>query len=240
MIQISHLYKTYRDKVHVLKNLKLEISTGDFVYLMGPSGAGKTTLFRIMTGFERPSSGEVVVNNHNITKTGSKDLALFRRQIGVVFQDFKLLNDRTVYENVALPLQIAGFHRWDICEKVENTLARVGLKRLMNENPVYLSGGEKQRVAIARALVHQPKLIIADEPTGNLDWKIAEEIISLLKEANQQGTTILIATHDQSLIKQTPNCRLIQLSDGQIFESGETKPCGHYFERFKETGLSIL
>ncbi len=240
MVQLSHVYKTYRDNNHILKNLKLDILKSEFVYLMGPSGAGKTTLFRIMTGFEKATSGQVIVNDFNLDKINNKEISQFRRTIGVVFQDFKLLYDRTVFENVALPLQILGFHQWDICEKVEKIVASVGLAQQINENPIHLSGGEKQRVAIARALVHEPKLIIADEPTGNLDWKMSEEIMELFRTANKKGTTVIIATHDHNLVEKSNQKRVIKIDNGQIYESGEEQPCGQYFKPLKEAGLSIL
>ncbi len=240
MVQLSHVYKTYRENNHILKNLKLDIMSGEFVFLMGPSGAGKTTLFRIMTGFEKSTSGQVIVNDFNLDKITNKEISKFRRTIGVVFQDFKLLYDRSVFENVALPLQILGFHRWDIFEKVEKIIAGVGLSRQMHENPIHLSGGEKQRVAIARALIHQPQLIIADEPTGNLDWQMSDEIMELFKAAHRKGTTVIIATHDHNLVKKTQQKRVIKIESGQIFESGDEQPCGQYFVPLKEAGLSIL
>lgn len=239
MVHLSHIYKTYSAKQHVLKNLKLEINQGDFVFLMGPSGAGKTTLFRLMTGFEKPTSGQIIVNSFDLEKIKSKELPKFRRSIGVVFQDFKLLYDRTVFDNVALPLQITQNHSWEIMEKVETILRKVGLHKKMSENPIYLSGGEKQRVAIARSLVHTPDLIIADEPTGNLDWRLSEEIMNLFKEINSKGTTVIVATHDHEVVKNTVKKRIVKLEDGQLFESGE-QACGTFFKPLREAGLSIL
>ncbi len=210
------------------------------LFLMGPSGAGKTTLFKIMTGFEKVSSGSVTINNFEINQLSSRQMALFRRSIGVVFQDFRLLNDRTVFENVALPLQILKLNKWDTLEKVESILNRVGLSKKMSENPEHLSGGEKQRVAIARAMVHSPKLIIADEPTGNLDWKLSGEIMQLFREANQNGTTMIIATHDQELVKNEVNKRVVKIESGRVYEDGGKQPCGQFFAPLSEAGLSIL
>ena len=240
MVNLSHIYKTYVADKHILKNLQLKVDAGEFVFLMGPSGAGKTTLFRVMTGFERPSSGEVTINNFNLKQSNKNEIAQFRQSIGVVFQDFKLLYDRSVFENVALPLMIQNLHKWEILERVEKILTKVGLGKRMEESPLHLSGGEKQRVAIARAMVHRPDLIIADEPTGNLDWEKSEEIMGLFKEANQAGTTVIIATHDQDVVKNTKKKRIIKMNSGQLFENGDKQPCGQFFEPLKEVGLSIL
>lgn len=240
MVNLSHIYKTYTSNQHVLKNLSFEMNKGDFVFLMGPSGAGKTTLFKIMAGFEDVTSGKVQINGFDLNKLRIKTRAQFRRSIGVVFQDFKLLNDRTVFENVALPLQILGQNRWEILEKTERILKDVGLAKKLNENPLHLSGGEKQRVAIARALVHDPDFVIADEPTGNLDWKMSEEIMQLFKNANNRGTSLLIATHDQEIIKSITKKRIIKIENGQLFENEEEQPCGQFFTPLKEAGLSIL
>jgi cell division transport system ATP-binding protein len=240
MVQLSHIYKTYIADQHVLKNLKMDVAKGEFVYLMGKSGAGKTTLFRLMTGFEKPTSGHIVVNGYNLDKSNKKEILRFRRSIGVVFQDFKLLYDRSVFDNVALPLQIRQLHSFQIMERVESILHRVGLRKRMSENPRHLSGGEKQRVAIARALVHEPDIIIADEPTGNLDWKLSYEINQLFKSFNEMGTTVIIATHDDQLVKNTPNKRILKLENGDLYESGDAELCGPILSPLKEIGLNIL
>lgn len=158
----------------------------------------------------------------------------------MVFQDFRLLNDRTVFENVALPLEILKTKKWDVIERVEKILRKVGLSQRMNESPSHLSGGEKQRVAIARALVHDPVLVIADEPTGNLDWRLSTEIMDLFREANSRGTTMIIATHDQDIVKSQVKKRLIKIENGRIYETGGKQPCGQYFAPLKEAGLNIL
>ena len=163
-----------------------------------------------------------------------------RRSIGVVFQDFKLLEDRNIFENVALPLQVQGASRWEILEKSEDVLNKVGLYKKRFENPTHISGGEKQRVAIARALIHQPDFIIADEPTGNLDWRLSLDILDLFVSANKAGTTVLIATHDQDLVEKVEKRKLVKIADGKLFESEEKQPCGPYFKPLREVGLSIL
>ena len=240
MVQLSHVYKTFGSKKHVLKNVRLSLSKGDFCFLMGPSGAGKTTLFKLITGFEEPTSGTIKINNYRLDNINNRQIPYFRRTIGVVFQDFKLLNDRTVFENVALPLQILGHHRWDLIEKVETILQKVGLTKNRNDYPTYLSGGEKQRVAIARALVHNPKLLVADEPTGNLDWKLSEEIMDLFDDANQKGTTILIATHDKDIVEKRRNKKILVIENGTLTEFGAKPQCGTFFKPLNEVGLNIL
>lgn len=210
------------------------------VFLMGPSGAGKTTLFKIMTGFEKISSGHVSVNGYNLSQLSSRNMAKYRRSIGVVFQDFKLLYDRSVFENIALPLHILRKNKWEVIERVEDILRKVSLIKKMNENPAHLSGGEKQRVAIARALVHEPEFVIADEPTGNLDWELSNDIMNVFSDAHKKGTTLIIATHDQQIVKSQENARLVKIESGQIFESEGTQPCGQFFTPLKDAGLSIL
>lgn len=221
MIEFSHVYKTYRGSAgrecHALRDVTLKIEKGEFVYLTGPSGAGKTTLFRILSAFDRPSSGRVQVLQQDIGRLTSKTLPSFRRHIGVVFQDFKLLRDRTVYENIALPLKILGESDGLIRRRVQDCLDQVGLSNRGEDLPELLSGGEQQRVAIARAVIHRPGLLIADEPTGNLDREMALSIMKLFERANAQGTTLFIATHDQSLIQNTTK-RIIEIKSGQIVQ----------------------
>ncbi|MCB0379400.1 MAG: cell division ATP-binding protein FtsE [Bdellovibrionales bacterium] len=240
MVKLSHVYKTYSPDIHVLKNVELNIKPGEFVFVVGPSGAGKTTLFRLITGFDTPTSGSIEINGFAVNTLNKTQIAKFRQSIGVVFQDFKLLNDRNVFENVSLPLRIQGKHKFEIIEHTDQILKKVGLSKKAKEYPVYLSGGEKQRVAIARALVHQPKLLIADEPTGNLDWKLSDEIMNLFSEINNRGTTVFIATHDQNLIKNTVKKKIINIEAGQVFQSGDKHPCGQYFKPLNEAGLNIL
>lgn len=220
MIEFTHAYKVYQGAVpvHALKNINLTIDKGEFVFLTGPSGAGKTTLFRLLSAYDRPTSGVVKVRNFDLNELTPKQVPTFRRHIGVIYQDFRLLKRRTVFENVALPLEVRGDRPRQIREQVDQVIDQVGLYHKRNDHPDHLSGGEQQRVAIARALVHKPGVLIADEPTGNLDPHLSKEIILLLDKVNAQGTTVFIATHDHDLVK-TYSRRTIEISDGQIIDS---------------------
>ena len=214
-VQVSHLYKTYPQGHHALKNVNFSISKGEYVYLTGPSGAGKSTLFNILACFDQATSGKVQVGTFNFADLKQKSVAMFRRRIGVIFQDYKLLENETVYENVALPLKICGESSATIENKVAMLLEQVGLEKYIHEYPLHLSGGEQQRVAIARALVHNPELVIADEPTGSLDKEKTKEIIALLESSNARGTTFLIATHDTDLVEKSRH-RVLRLKQGEI------------------------
>ncbi|PIS11869.1 MAG: cell division ATP-binding protein FtsE [Bdellovibrio sp. CG10_big_fil_rev_8_21_14_0_10_47_8] len=213
MIQFSHVYKTYPGSVHALKNIDLEIDKGEFVFLTGHSGAGKTTLFRMISAFDKPTSGRIHVAGFDLTKLGGKELPFFRRRIGVIFQDFKLLKDHTLFENISLPLMVRGDRSAVIQRRVMEALEHVGLADKAHQLPEFVSGGEQQRTAIARALVHQPGVLIADEPTGNLDPELSEEIMDLLEKVCAQGTTVFIATHDHDLVKRRQK-RTLEIEDG--------------------------
>lgn len=215
MIEFSHVYKTYPGPVHALRDVDLFIDKGEFVFLTGPSGAGKTTLFKMLSAFDRSSSGQVKVAGFNLNELSDSDLPFFRRRIGVVFQDFKLLKNQTVEQNVALPLLVKGERPQVVQRRVKEVLEQVGLSDKYDFYPELLSGGEQQRTAIARSIIHQPGVLIADEPTGNLDPKLAEEIMDLLERVCAQGTTVFVASHDIELVKRR-NKRVIQIESGLV------------------------
>ena len=209
------MYKNFGTKNPALLDINLTVKKGEFVFITGPSGAGKTTLLKIIFCAERPTSGNALVDGRNLNRIKDKDLSLLRRRIGVVFQDFKLLPSRTVFENVALALEIIGFPLSTIRRKVHQTLRYLSLTNKEDYYPPQLSGGEQQRVAIARAIVNNPLILLADEPTGNLDPDLTMEIMDLLKEIHIRGTTVLVATHSQELLKDTTR-RIVTLNKGRI------------------------
>ncbi|HMQ09753.1 MAG TPA: cell division ATP-binding protein FtsE [Oligoflexia bacterium] len=215
MINLFQVSKAYTPGEEVLDGLSLDIQKGEFICLTGKSGAGKTTLLRMIFCEDFPDSGQVIIDGRNISRINRRDIARLRRSIGVVFQDYKLIDEYTVYENIALRLRILGEKKDSIKEKVEEILSMVGLEHRSHHLPTALSGGEQQRVAIARALVNHPKILLADEPTGNLDEQKSKDIIELLKFINLRGTTILMVTHNHALIDMIHK-RHIHLHNGRV------------------------
>lgn len=215
MIQLFNITKSYGGDSAAVKDLTLQIPKGDFVYVTGASGAGKTTFLRMLYLAERPTRGQILINGLNITRFRSHQIPHLRRKIGVVFQDFKLLQSRTVFENVAFALEAQGKKRYEVSKKVYQALKEVGLEHRLQRKPLELSGGEQQRIAIARALVVDPLILLADEPSGNLDQDVTHDIMELFKNANARGTTVLLATHDHSLNQRYPR-RVITLDKGKL------------------------
>jgi cell division transport system ATP-binding protein len=218
MIQFTNVFMQYPGGIDALKNINLHIEQGAMAFVTGRSGAGKTTLLRLIALIERHTRGQIIVNGQNLERVRRGRVALFRRNIGFMFQDHRLLNDRTVYDNVALPLVIAGYRHQEVRKRVQAALDKVGLLSKQNSIPVTLSGGEQQRVGIARAVVHRPALLLADEPTGNLDPALSWEIMKLFEQFNQVGVTILIASHDLEMIKRMRK-RIITLREGRTLTS---------------------
>ncbi len=215
MIELKHVYKTYQSDRHTLRDLSLQISKGEFVFLLGPSGAGKTTLFKTISAFEKVSSGEISVLGHNLAELKSSQFPFFRRKIGFIFQNYKLLRNRTVRENIELPLVILNEGTKLRSQKSDALIEKLGLHDLEDQYPDFLSGGEQQRVAIARALIHEPSLVIADEPTGNLDPNLSKVIMDVFSDFSKTGATFIVATHDHRLIKPI-GCRVLELEKGSL------------------------
>ncbi len=212
MIRLYHINKSY-GKHNALTDVNLHVKKGDFVYVTGPSGAGKTTLLKMLYGAQRPTDGKLLVGGVDASKLTTKQLPFLRRNMGVVFQDFKLIPTRTVADNVGLALEVLGMPREDTLRRARAVLNTVGLRGKEDAYPLDLSGGEQQRVAVARAIVNDPAILLADEPTGNLDGAMAVEVMEILLAVNLRGTTVMVATHDTGLMNRFPNRKL-------RFESG--------------------
>lgn len=215
MIELKNVSKVYKNNHIALSNVSLKIQKGEFVFLVGPSGAGKSTILKLLMKEIEPTNGEIIVNKVDITKLKRKEVPFYRRSLGVVFQDFRLLPDKTVYENVAFAMQIIEAGHRDIKKRVPQVLDMVGLYSKQKNYPNQLSGGEQQRVALARAIVNNPKLLICDEPTGNLDPDTALDIMSLIDDINKSGTTILMATHAKDLVDKMKK-RVIAIEKGVV------------------------
>ncbi|MDY6848721.1 MAG: cell division ATP-binding protein FtsE [Geoalkalibacter sp.] len=220
MIQIYNVCKNYQKDSAALDQITLKIPKGDFVFITGPSGAGKSTLLKLLYAGERPNRGQILIDGRNVTRMSGHQVPFLRRKMGVVFQDFKLITGRTIYENVAFALEVQGRKRYEISKKVYAALKNVGLQHKLNRYPLELSGGEQQRVAVARALVVDPMILIADEPTGNLDPETTIELMELFKSANARGSTVLMATHDRDLIRRYPR-RIVTLENGRLMDDRE-------------------
>ena len=215
LIRMKGVKKTYKNGVTAIYDLDLKIEKGEFVFIIGSTGCGKSTLIKMLYREEKPNAGEIIVGGLNVAKLRNRKVYKLRRKLGVVYQDFKLLPKSTVYENVAFALEIFGLPKSEIYEKVLKVLDLVGLKNKAKHYPTNLSGGEQQRVAIARAIVNEPKLLICDEPTGNLDENTSMEIMKVLDEINKMGTTIIMVTHDTKIVEKMKK-RVILLDAGRI------------------------
>ncbi len=215
MIKLTNVFKAFPKGGLALKDVSFHVAKGDFAFLTGHSGAGKSTVLKLLYADERPTSGEVRVSGFNVGELTSRDVPRLRRRLGVVFQDFRLLEDRTAEENVAFALEVTGARRGTIAARVMRVLTQVGLAAKAQAYPRELSGGEQQRVAIARALVNEPTVLLADEPTGNLDERATRGVFQLLRDINASGTAVVMATHDLDIVRQTPY-RVIELQEGAV------------------------
>ncbi len=225
MIRFAHVFKDY-PKGAALKNVSLHVAKGEFVFLTGHSGAGKSTILKLMQGALQPTSGQVRISGFNIAELGPAEIPRLRRRLGIVFQDFRLLDDRTAEENIAFALEVTGARADSIPARVMRVLTQVGLAAKAHAYPQELSGGEQQRVALARALVNDPAIVLADEPTGNLDERATRGVFQLIREINASGTCVVMATHDLDLVKQT-TYRTIELREGAVvFDSGLDETAG--------------
>ncbi len=216
LIEVRNCYKVYKNGVTALANFSLEIEKGEFVFVIGASGSGKSSLIKMLYREEKPTKGEVIVGGVNVAKLKNRKVYKFRRKIGIVFQDFKLLPKLTVYENVAFGLENIGMKENEIKEKVAKALTRVGLKEKVRCFPNQLSGGEQQRVCIARAIVNEPKILICDEPTGNLDPDLSKEVVEVIEDINKtMGTTVIMATHDKEIVNKMKK-RVVLIENGVL------------------------
>ena len=219
MIEFTDVEKSYAEGNVALRGITMQIEDGEFAFLVGPSGSGKSTIIKLITGELKPTAGAVHVNGYSLERIRKRDIPFLRRTVGVVFQDFRLIGTKTVYENVAFAMRVIGAREKEIRDRVPYVLDLVGLETKAKRHPGELSGGERQRLAIARALVNNPSTIIADEPTGNLDPALSFEIMTLLQEINNLGTTMLVVTHEKSLVEQF-NKRVIAIDEGLVVSDG--------------------
>lgn len=218
MIEFIDVYKVYENGTNALKGINLKINDGEFVFIKGASGAGKSTMIKLMMHEELPTSGEVVINNYKLSKMKNSEIPFLRRTMGVVFQDFRLIPNMTVYDNIAFAMRVIGKSNRDIRRRTPYVLSLVGLSSKAKNFPTELSGGEQQRTSLARALVNNPSLIIADEPTGNIDPEMSVEIMELLDEINRRGTTIVMVTHDMTIVEKYSYHRVVTIDAGNVAE----------------------
>lgn len=228
MIEFINVSKVYKTGTHALNNFSIRIDRGEFVFIVGPSGAGKSTFIKLLMREEKPTSGEIYVNGQDLIKLKRRKVPYFRRTLGVVFQDFRLIPNMNVYNNVAFALRVTNVSGREIRNRVPYVLGLVGLANKSKSMPEHLSGGEQQRVALARALVANPSLIIADEPTGNIDPDLSFEIVDLLSEINKCGTTVVMVTHEHTLVNEF-NHRVVTIDEGQVV-SDDRLDGGYYLE----------
>jgi len=227
VIKLVNVYKEYPRSGLALKNVSFHIRKGEFAFLTGPSGAGKSTVLRLIHMAERPSDGEVRVSGYSSDRMRRREIPKLRRRVGIVFQNFRLLRDRTAGDNLSFALEVTGAGRGDSRAKVQRLLAQVGLAAKAGAYPDELSGGEQQRVAIARALIHDPVVLLADEPMGNLDERAARGVFDLIRDINSAGTAVLMATHDLELVRRHAQYRVIELAEGAVvYDSGATEEEG--------------
>ena len=226
MIEFKGVYKTYDTGIEALKDVNIHIDKGEFVFIVGASGAGKSTFLKLIMREEVPTAGEVIINDFRLSKLKRRQIPYLRRTMGIVFQDFRLINKMTVFDNVAFAMRVTGASSREVRKRVPYILGLVGLQNKARSFPLELSGGEQQRVGLARALVNNPSLIIADEPTGTIDPELSYEIVELLNEINRRGTTILMVTHEHDLVKQFDR-RVIEIRDGCVISDSLNKEGGH-------------
>ncbi|MCI8306543.1 MAG: cell division ATP-binding protein FtsE [Lachnospiraceae bacterium] len=229
MIRLERISKSYQEGVDAIDNLSLEINKGEFVFVVGPSGSGKSTLIKLLLKEIEPTSGQIYLRGKSIASLRRRQISKYRREIGVVFQNFKLLNDRNVFENVALAQRVIGVSKWNMNRNVASILSLVGLTEKILSNPSELSGGEQQRVALARALVNRPSILLADEPTGNLDPKNAHAMMDLLDDVNKLGTTVMVVTHNPDVVDEMKK-RVIVMQDGKVLS--DKVEGGYEYERY--------
>ncbi len=226
MIEFQNVSKTYSNGTKALKDVNLKVDKGEFVFIVGSSGAGKSTFLKLIMCEEKPNDGQIIINDLDVTKLKRHDIPYLRRTMGIVFQDFRLIDNMTVFENVAFAMHVVGASQRDIRKRVPYILGLVNLQDKAKCRPTELSGGEQQRVGLARALVNNPKLIIADEPTGNVDPALSFEIVDLLSEINRRGTTILMVTHEHTLVKHFKR-RVVEIHDGEIVADSALQEVRH-------------